>query len=255
MNITQQQAHDDQQPHKLAVGYVRVSTEGQQQNGISLDAQRKAIEEFAEKAGFSLIEIYEDAASGVGERNLHRRVGLQRALEHVVACDGHLLVWSWDRLSRYSAFEKQVAKSLRIISVADEERISSAARAAHLKRAEALAEGISKATKKGMAQKKAEGAVFGNSEIRKVQLLGTAANARAAEALQQQIMEVLRELGNLSSATRRTMARLLNEKGIRTLHGKPWTESRVTIPLRKAKARLKGEGPGDYSDHPNFGIF
>lgn len=68
----------------LAVGYARVSTTGQGENGGSLEAQRLAIEAYADAANYTLIETFEDVGSGVGERSFYNRKRLQAALDLVV---------------------------------------------------------------------------------------------------------------------------------------------------------------------------
>src|SRR5437899_2280993 len=47
-----------------AVGYVRVSTDEQADNGVGLDVQRLGIETEAGRRGWELVGIEEDAASG-----------------------------------------------------------------------------------------------------------------------------------------------------------------------------------------------
>ncbi|WP_431297868.1 recombinase family protein [Tabrizicola sp. BL-A-41-H6] len=58
------------------IGYVRVSTPGQGEQGISLDVQRDAIRAFADRLGVPLLEIFEDVASGVSAKSFPSRRGL-----------------------------------------------------------------------------------------------------------------------------------------------------------------------------------
>lgn len=80
------------------VGYVRVSTEEQAENGSGLDAQRAAITAAAATRGFELVDILEDA--GLSGKSLVRP-GLEQALALVESggADG-ILVAKLDRLSR-----------------------------------------------------------------------------------------------------------------------------------------------------------
>lgn len=83
---------------KLALGYVRVSTEEQHSSGAGLEAQRRAIRREAKHRGWTIVDIYEDVASG---KNMKRRPGLDAALVLLEAGEGDLLVVSkLDRLSR-----------------------------------------------------------------------------------------------------------------------------------------------------------
>lgn len=89
-----------------AVGYIRVSTEAQAEEGVSLDAQRAKLEAFAIAADLELVAIREDA--GVSAKTL-ARPGLQAALEdlHAGRADA-LLVAKLDRLTRSDEARRQV---------------------------------------------------------------------------------------------------------------------------------------------------
>lgn len=80
------------------IGYVRVSTAEQSDSGAGLEAQRMAITAEAERRGWDLVAILEDAASG---KSLNGRHGLQEALGAIERgeADG-LVVAKLDRLSR-----------------------------------------------------------------------------------------------------------------------------------------------------------
>lgn len=62
--------------------YIRVSTEEQHLNGLSLPAQRKALTEFAEHNGYTIVDYYAD--EGISARkSMKYRKGLLRLLEDV----------------------------------------------------------------------------------------------------------------------------------------------------------------------------
>jgi len=61
-----------------AIGYVRVSTEDQAKEGISLDNQKSKIEAYCKLKDLDLSEIIEDA--GISAKNL-KRPGVQRVLK------------------------------------------------------------------------------------------------------------------------------------------------------------------------------
>jgi DNA invertase Pin-like site-specific DNA recombinase len=81
------------------VGYVRVSTAGQANSGVSLAAQRHALEQAAGAQGFTIAGFYEDPArSGAKMTN---RPGLQAALREIAeGRAGGLVVAKVDRLGR-----------------------------------------------------------------------------------------------------------------------------------------------------------
>jgi DNA invertase Pin-like site-specific DNA recombinase len=79
-------------------GYIRVSTAEQADSGAGLDAQRAAITTEAERRGWRLVDVYEDA--GVSGKSLNRP-GLAAALEAVENGRAEaLVVAKLDRLSR-----------------------------------------------------------------------------------------------------------------------------------------------------------
>lgn len=80
-------------------GYVRVSTTEQADSGAGLDAQRRALREEAERRGWKLVDVFEDA--GASGKSLAGRPGLQAALESVESGEADaLVVFKLDRLSR-----------------------------------------------------------------------------------------------------------------------------------------------------------
>ena len=63
------------------VGYIRVSTSEQADSGAGLEAQRAAISAEAERRGWELVHVFEDA--GASGKSMNGRAGLQEALEAV----------------------------------------------------------------------------------------------------------------------------------------------------------------------------
>lgn len=82
----------------VAVGYVRVSTEGQVEDGVSLDAQRAKIEAWARLHDETELVIYEDA--GISGASMEQRAGLQSALRDACRRRAALVVYSLSRLAR-----------------------------------------------------------------------------------------------------------------------------------------------------------
>lgn len=78
---------------RTAVGYVRVSTDMQAADGLSLDAQREAIKHYCRANGLRLLAIHQDVESG-GKAD-------RKGLEATLATDADVvLVLKFDRLSR-----------------------------------------------------------------------------------------------------------------------------------------------------------
>lgn len=107
-----------------AVGYVRVSTEEQAEEGFSLAAQRRSIAAFCEAKDWQLVHIYAD--EGISGKDVRNRPALQTML---VAAQNHecdvVVVARLDRLSRtttqllalvHSSF---TSNDVRLVSVSE----------------------------------------------------------------------------------------------------------------------------------------
>ncbi|MBA7496874.1 hypothetical protein ES702_07483 [subsurface metagenome] len=82
---------------KRAIGYIRVSTEEQAKNGLSLGSQETTIKTYAKLKKLSPVEIIVDSQSA---KNLERK-GMKRL---ILLCEqgevSHLIVYKMDRLAR-----------------------------------------------------------------------------------------------------------------------------------------------------------
>jgi len=83
---------------KVAVGYVRVSTIRQADDGVSLDAQRAKVVELAKARGYDLRAIHSD--NGISGASADNRPGLQSAIDDACQHGGALVFYSLSRLAR-----------------------------------------------------------------------------------------------------------------------------------------------------------
>src|SRR5215203_6139885 len=81
-----------------AVGYVRVSTDGQAIDGVGLETQQEKITAYCMLHGLELLTTIADA--GLSGRRADNRPGLQRALQMVCRGRAALIVYSLSRLAR-----------------------------------------------------------------------------------------------------------------------------------------------------------
>jgi DNA invertase Pin-like site-specific DNA recombinase len=200
-----------------AIGYIRVSTEGQAESGAGLEAQRAAIRGECERRGFELVHIYEDA--GVSAKSLRGRPALQRALE-VLSEHGAsvLIVGKLDRLAR------SVADFGSLVRVAEKQRWAILAcdlgidmttptggLLANVTASVAEWERriIGQRTKEALATRKAAGVRLGRPTI--------LAPAVAARIQSQRV----------AGATLRAIAETLNAEGIKTPTGRDWSPALV----------------------------
>ncbi|MEM1348861.1 MAG: recombinase family protein [Myxococcota bacterium] len=88
---------------RRAVCYVRVSTEEQASEGVSLDAQRAALQAYCALRQMELVEVVSDEGVSAG-KSLDRRPGGQRLLELVARREVEAVVaYKLDRLFRKAA--------------------------------------------------------------------------------------------------------------------------------------------------------
>src|ERR1700761_1968391 len=91
-----------------AIGYVRVSTDEQATEGISLEVQRDRITHYCQQFGLNLLEIYQDEWTG---KEL-ARPGLQAALSQISRSVGdwhYLLDTYFGRLAKFKFLAFDVA--------------------------------------------------------------------------------------------------------------------------------------------------
>lgn len=92
-----------------AHGYIRVSTDGQVRDGVSLEAQQERIRQWVENHGYELDGIVEDA--GFSGKSASNRPGLQEVLTRARRGDV-VVVYSLSRLARSTKDTIQIAEDL-----------------------------------------------------------------------------------------------------------------------------------------------
>lgn len=94
-----------------AFGYVRVSTQGQVMDGVSLDAQRQKIQAWTVCYDFKLQKIFVDEGMSGGRAD--NRPGLQDAIAAACENSATLIVYSLSRLTRSVMDALAIADRLR----------------------------------------------------------------------------------------------------------------------------------------------
>ncbi len=98
---------------RVAVGYIRVSTDEQAATGHGLASQEKAIAAFATSQGYELAEIVADPGLS-GTTRPENRPGFAHVLDLAAAGSfSVLLVWKFDRLARSLTYAVTTANALR----------------------------------------------------------------------------------------------------------------------------------------------
>lgn len=91
-----------------AVGYLRISTEGQA-DGLGLDVQRESVEQWCQAKGHELVAVHQDVTSG--KNGLGDRDGLALALTALATGEAQVLVVPrLDRLARDLVLQEQLLR-------------------------------------------------------------------------------------------------------------------------------------------------
>jgi site-specific DNA recombinase len=102
---------------KKAVGYIRVSTEEQSREGVSLEMQAAKIRQYAELNDLALVEIIEDA--GISGKSIKARPGIQSILGMVKGRQTEAVIcYKLDRLARNTIECLEMAKIMDKAGVA-----------------------------------------------------------------------------------------------------------------------------------------
>lgn len=95
---------------KKAIGYIRVSTLKQKEEGVSPEAQLDKIQTWCKVHGYELVSIENDA--GLSGKSMKKRDGLKRALENIEKGNA-LVAYSFSRLARSTKDLLWIAAQLR----------------------------------------------------------------------------------------------------------------------------------------------
>jgi DNA invertase Pin-like site-specific DNA recombinase len=210
-----------------AVGYIRVSTKAQGRSGLGLEAQRQAIEAFAEREGIEVTAWHSEAESGAGSDALEHRPQLAAALTAARKAKAPILVAKLDRLSRDVHFISGLMAH-RVEFIVTELGRQADPFILHLYAALAEKERslISQRTKAGLSAAKLRGTRLGmtgrsKAVVRRIAAKGAAANVTAAvervQPMRLAIAGALQQAGSLRKA-----AELLNEQGVLSPAGARW---------------------------------
>lgn len=225
---------------KAAIGYVRVSTEGQAVDGVSLAAQESRIRAYAELNDLDLSRVYVDA--GVSGKRADNRPELQAALDHACRAGGVLVVYSLSRLARSTKDTIAIAERLEksgadLASLSEKIDTTTAAGKMVFRMLAVLAEferdQIAERTTTAMRHKKAAGERVGKVPFG-FDLAADGVTLTRNEN-EQTILDMIHQLREAGESLRGIAAEL-NRRGIATKDGKAsWSHSTVQrLVARKA---------------------
>jgi len=219
------------------VGYVRVSTDRQADQGVSLDAQEAKIRAMATVRGSDLDEVIVDGGESAKDLN---RPGVQRLLSVVNGGKvDAVIVAKLDRLTRsvkdlcalLELFEK---RKVALISVAESLDTGSAAGRLVITIMGAVSqwerEAIGERTRDALRHKRSQGRRVGN--IAFGSRLAADGEHLEADPAEQAALAEIRQLRH-SGATLRGIAAALNHRAYRTRRGTPWRLESVARVLKQ----------------------
>ena len=203
-------------PNILA--YYRVSTMRQGKSGLGLEAQRAAVERFAEGEGLTIEKEFVEIESGKVADALNLRPKLAAALAEARKQKCSVVVAKLDRLSRDVAFVAGLM-SQRVPFIVAELGADADPFMLHIYAALAEKERrmISARTRAALKAAKARGVVLGNPQQ-------AARNREVARTEAEKLRSVLTELKHLSS---RQIAVELTLRGVATPRGGKWQSPTV----------------------------
>ena len=212
-----------------AIGYIRVSTEGQVTDGVSLDAQRAKIEAWCLLNDYQLSAIYVDA--GISGKNCNRP-GLQAALADCRKGSA-LVVYSLSRLSRSVRDTMDIGDKLAkvgadLVSLSEKIDTTSASGKMVFRLLAVMNEferdQISERTKSALQHKKAQGGCVGTVNFG--YCLAADGNALVEDDNEQKIIAAIRDYREAGLSLRTIVSRL-DEQGYRSRSGKPFQLTQV----------------------------
>jgi len=221
---------------KQAIGYIRVSTEKQANEGVSLEAQEAKIVTWCKANGYELVQVYVDA--GISGKRMDTRKELLAALASLKK--GMALVsYSLSRLARSTkdalAIGEAVAKKKAdMVSLTEQIDTTTAAGKMMFQMLSVLAEFernlVAERTTNALQHKKRSGQKYTNQTPYGFEAI----EGRLVEVKQE--AEVVAEIqaARSSGSTLQSIADNLNGRGIPTKTGKTWAPATIHLLLKRS---------------------
>lgn len=230
---------------RRVVGYVRVSTEGQAVEGVSLEAQRRKLTAYCDALDLDLVDVVVD--EGVSAKTL-ARPGLARVLETLDQgrAEG-VIVTKLDRLTRSvrdlgDLVEKYFSRGVALLSVADSIDTSTASGRLVLHVLGAVSqwerEAVAERTREALAEVRAQGGTLGGEALgwrRGEDLDAHGRRVVEADAVEVATVERIVSL-RAEGLSLRAVAARLEAEGRPTKRGGRWAAEQVRAVLARVPA-------------------
>ena len=220
---------------KQAIGYIRVSTEQQATEGVSLEAQKAKIAAWCVTNGYELVNVFVDA--GISGKSMDKRPGLQDALKSL-SKGMALVTYSLSRLARstkdaISIGETVAKKKADMASLSEQIDTTTAAGKMMFQMLAVLAEFernlVAERTTNALQYKKATNQKYTNITPYGFEAIeGRLVRVQAEAAVVAEI-QAARAGGN----TLQSIADSLNGRGIPTKTGKIWQPATMHLLMKR----------------------
>ena len=224
------------------VSYLRVSTIKQGQSGLGLEAQRSAIEAYANRVGATALKTFTEVESGKN----NQRPELAKALHLARVTGSTLLIAKLDRLSRNAAFLLTLRDSGVKFVAADMPDANDLTVGIMALVAQQEREAISRRTKEALAAAKKRGIRLGNPNGARALLRANKGNSASIAVIRARadqhavhLRPVIEALSSEGITSLEGVSAELNARGMLTPRGRRWYKTSV----RNLIARLESINP------------
>ena len=220
-----------------AIGYIRVSTQGQADEGVSLQAQRAKIEAYCALNDMELVAVFEDA--GISGASMNGRTGLHAALKST-GKGMALISYSISRIARSTRDMLEIAERLDkigadLVSITERIETTTAAGRMVFKMLAVLSDferdQIGERTKMALAHKKAKGEVYAPVPFGFDAIEGRLVEVKRESRI---VAEIMRQ--RAAGVSMNEIASNLNAQGIQGKRGGKWFASTVRYVIQRQAA-------------------
>ena len=221
---------------KTAIAYIRVSTEKQATEGVSLDAQRSRIESWCAAHGYELAQVFVDA--GISGKRMDTRPELQSAIK-ALKKDTALVSYSLSRLARSTKDLITIAelvgkKKADLVSLTEQIDTTTATGKAMFQMLAVMAELernlVAERTTTALQHKKRSGQKYCNQTP-----YGFEAIDGRLEQVKQEVEVVAQiQAARSGGSTLQAIANDLNGRNIPTKTGKLWQPATIHLLLKRS---------------------
>jgi site-specific DNA recombinase len=214
---------------KTAAVYARVSTDEQAREGTSLGAQQRLAHERAERDGGTIADEHVYVDAGISGKTADRPEYQRMLADAAAGTFGVLFVWKFDRLGRDAeellrARRMLAAADVSIVSLTEGEAESTLVYGVRALVSQEEREKIAERSRMGLAEVARQGGWKGGEAPYGYRSAGNRTlEVVETEAAVVRLIESMYLGGDGATKT----ARLLNEAGYRTRHGRLWTKVQV----------------------------